>query len=61
MLVLTNITILLQGEEPGSCVTFGVCHTVDVSRLQPRLLQRLLEDSQYDSTVVPGSVARHET
>lgn len=46
--------------EPGPCVTFRVGNTVNVSRFQPCLIQRLLEDSQNDSAVMPGCVTGQE-
>lgn len=59
--VTRSYLILPQGEHPACYVTFGERHTVDVCRLQPCLLQRLLQDRQNDSTVVPGGVTRQET
>lgn len=46
--------------EPGPCVTFSVGNTVNVSRFQPCLIQRFLEDSQNDSAVMPGCVTGQE-
>lgn len=48
-----------QGEL-GPCVTFSVGNTVNVGWFQPCLIQRLLEDSQNDSAVVPGCVTGQE-
>lgn len=52
--------IVLHDEHAGSYVTFGVRHAVDVRRLQPCLLQSLLQDGQYDGTMVSGCVTWHE-
>ena len=63
MLNMSNLPvtlILLNNELAGAYITFGVCHAVDVCRLQPCLLQSLLQDGQYDGTMVSGCVTWQE-